>query len=147
MIVSIYSIYAARLYINPSLGNLAVKQLLWYGLGIVVFWILTKVPAKWIIKGIYPFYAFMILSLVGLLFFGTSSRPVPNMFQPWREARKITLNIHSPSFQRGHLTLTASLLNGFPCHKKGKRSQKDYFTGHIRNRQERHYAYFCHIIT
>ena len=72
MIVSIYSIYAARLYINPSLGNLAVKQLLWYGLGIVVFWILTKVPAKWIIKGIYPFYVFMILSLVGLLFFGTS---------------------------------------------------------------------------
>ena len=89
MIVSIYSIYAARLYINPSLGNLAVKQLLWYGLGIVVFWILTKVPAKWIIKGIYPFYAFMILSLVGLLFFGTSI----NNSRCWCGFRNLTAGI------------------------------------------------------
>lgn len=72
MVVSIYSIYAARLYINPNLGNLAIKQLFWYGLSIVTFFILIKLPSKFILKMIYPFYIIMILSLIGLLFFGTT---------------------------------------------------------------------------
>ena len=41
-VVSIITIYSASTYISPSMGNLALKQSIWYIVGVVLVILLKK---------------------------------------------------------------------------------------------------------
>lgn len=65
MIISFITIYSSMLYLSSSLGNLALKQLTWYGIGFlfIIFIIDSKIDIK---KYSLYFYLFNVF-LLGLL--------------------------------------------------------------------------------
>ena len=69
-IVSILSIYCASLYTSSSLGNLELKQTLWYIAGIVVIFGVVKLKNKFFYQTTWLLYWFGISLLVLLLLFG-----------------------------------------------------------------------------
>ncbi len=69
-IISIISIYSAQQLLPSSVGNLALKQLLWYLLGFGVAYLIMTVGNDLIIKNIWFLYILGIFSLIILLIFG-----------------------------------------------------------------------------
>ncbi|MDD6878634.1 MAG: FtsW/RodA/SpoVE family cell cycle protein [bacterium] len=68
-IISFLSIYSASMYLSKSLGNLVLKQILWYSIGIILIIIIFKFKLSFFIK-ISPYiYLANCLLLIGLLFF------------------------------------------------------------------------------
>lgn len=71
-LISIISIKSASMYLSSNLGNLVLKQSLWYLLGLFfLFWII-KYDNKFFYKYAYHFYIISCLLLLGLLFFAPS---------------------------------------------------------------------------
>ena len=70
-IVSILSIYSASLYTSKELGNLALKQLVWYIVGFLVILTIIKVKNDFFQQNAWSLYCIGIFLLVLLLFFGT----------------------------------------------------------------------------
>ena len=68
--ISLLSIYCAMPYTSSSLGNLFIKQLVWYTIGFLVMFFVVKVGNKPLFKYSYYFYFSGILLLVLLLLFG-----------------------------------------------------------------------------
>ena len=70
-IISIISIYSALTYTSPALGNLALKQGIWYivGWGLVI--LLIRLKNEYLYQHTWLLYFIGIISLVLLLFFGT----------------------------------------------------------------------------
>ena len=68
-LISIITIYCASIYTSKSLGNLAVKQTLWYivGIGLVVF--LIKMKNEYLYRHTVFLYVLGNILLLGLLFF------------------------------------------------------------------------------
>jgi len=56
MVISCSTIYSAMTYLPDYLGNLALKQLLFYILGFVALGFIVFLPNKWIEKVIFPLY-------------------------------------------------------------------------------------------
>ena len=78
-IISLISIYSASMYLSKTLGNLVLKQSIWYGIGILIIFIILKLKINFFIK-ISPYiYLFNIILLLGLLFVG----PVINGSRCW----------------------------------------------------------------
>lgn len=69
-IISIISIYSASTYTSASLGNLALKQALWYLVGIVVVFIVYKLKNEYIYDNSWILYILGNIILFGLLIFG-----------------------------------------------------------------------------
>ena len=68
-LISIITIYCASIYTSKSLGNLALKQTLWYivGIGLVVF--LIKMKNEYLYRHTVFLYILGNILLLGLLFF------------------------------------------------------------------------------
>lgn len=78
-IISLISIYSASMYLSKTLGNLVLKQAMWYAVGIIFIFIIYKLKISFFIK-ISPYiYLFNIILLLGLLFVG----PVINGSRCW----------------------------------------------------------------
>ena len=69
--ISILSISSALIYTSPDLGNLALKQAIWYGVGFILVLVILKIKNDYIYGFTNFLYIIGILLLVGLLFFGT----------------------------------------------------------------------------
>ena len=68
-IISIISISSALLYTSPNLGNLALKQGVWYVVGWVLVYFLIKLKNEYLYQRTWYLYIFGNLLLLGLLFF------------------------------------------------------------------------------
>lgn len=68
-IISAITISSASTYLSPSLGNLALKQLIWYGIGFILILILVKVKNEYLYRNAWFFYLLGNLLLVCLLLF------------------------------------------------------------------------------
>lgn len=78
-IISLISIYSASMYLSKTLGNLVLKQAMWYAVGILFIFIIYKLKISFFIK-ISPYiYLFNVILLLGLLFVG----PVINGSRCW----------------------------------------------------------------
>ena len=78
-IISLISIYSASMYLSKTLGNLVLKQAMWYAVGILFIFIIYKLKINFFIK-ISPYiYLFNVILLLGLLFVG----PVINGSRCW----------------------------------------------------------------
>lgn len=74
-IISVVTIYSAMSYTSPTLGNLALKQFVWYLVGGVLVFILIKLKNEYLYRHTWFLYIFGNLLLLGLLFF---AEPVNN---------------------------------------------------------------------
>lgn len=74
-IISVVTIYSAMSYTSPTLGNLALKQFIWYLAGGVLVFILIKLKNEYLYRHTWFLYIFGNLLLLGLLFF---AEPVNN---------------------------------------------------------------------
>ena len=74
-IISIISIYCAAIYTSPSMGNLTLKQTIWYLVGIVLVVIILKVKNDYIFQHSWLLYIIGNIVLLGLLIFG---QPINN---------------------------------------------------------------------
>lgn len=72
LVASYLSISSAMLYLPSYLGNLALKQILFYILGFIISLIIFFLPKKIIDYSAYPFYMICNVLLFLLLIFGTS---------------------------------------------------------------------------
>ena len=70
-IISILTINSALSYTSPTLGNLALKQAIWYLIGWVLVFILIKLKNEYLYRHTWFLYIFGNVLLVLLLFFGT----------------------------------------------------------------------------
>ena len=70
-IISIITIYSALTYTSPTLGNLALKQAIWYVIGWILVIILIKYKNEYLYNLAWPLYIFGNILLILLLFFGT----------------------------------------------------------------------------
>ena len=68
-IISIITIYSALTYTSKSLGNLAIKQAVWYGIGWLLVFLLMKVKNEYLYKRTWILYIIGNILLVGLLLF------------------------------------------------------------------------------
>ena len=70
-IISIITIYSSLTYTSPSLGNLALKQALWYGVGWILVIILIRLGNDYLYRHTWILYIVGNILLLLLLFFGT----------------------------------------------------------------------------
>ena len=70
-IISIITIYSALTYTSPTLGNLAIKQGIWYIIGWVLVFILYKLKNEYLYRHTWILYIVGNILLLLLLFFGT----------------------------------------------------------------------------
>lgn len=70
-IISVVTIYSASMYTSKSLGNLALKQTIWYIIGAVLVFILVKLKNEYLYRHTFLLYVVGNILLVGLLLFGT----------------------------------------------------------------------------
>lgn len=68
-IISIITIYSALTYTSKSLGNLALKQTIWYGVGWILVIILMKLKNNYLYQRTWYLYIIGNILLVGLLLF------------------------------------------------------------------------------
>lgn len=70
--ISLISIYSALMYLSPTLGNLALKQLIWYLIGFIIIFIILKLDNDFFYDKAYHLYILNVILLLGLLFFAPS---------------------------------------------------------------------------
>lgn len=70
-LISIVTIYSALTYTSKSLGNLALKQTIWYLIGSVLVMVVLKLKNNYFYNYARVLYILGNISLVLLLFFGT----------------------------------------------------------------------------
>lgn len=74
-IISIISIYCASIYTSASMGNLALKQAIWYIVGVVLVILILRVKNDFIFQQTWILYLIGNIVLLGLLLFG---QPINN---------------------------------------------------------------------
>ncbi len=70
-IVSIVTIYSAGMYTSKALGNLAMKQFVWYIIGSLVIWFVVKLKNEFLYNYAGYLYVGGIFLLISLLLFGS----------------------------------------------------------------------------
>lgn len=70
-IVSIITIYSALTYTSKSLGNLALKQAIWYIVGFILVFILLRLKNEYLYRHAWVLYILGNLVLIWLLLFAT----------------------------------------------------------------------------
>ena len=68
-IISITTIYSAMTYLSPDNGNLALKQAIWYLVGVVIIVILFKLKNDYLYRNAWFFYIIGNILLLSLLLF------------------------------------------------------------------------------
>ena len=74
-IISIVSIYFSTSILPNYMSNLALKQIMWYGVGFLLILLIMYLGNDFIIKNIWYIYGFGIISLILLLLF---AEPINN---------------------------------------------------------------------
>lgn len=70
-IISIITIYSAAIYTSKSMGNLTLKQSVWYLVGTILILIILRLKNEFLYRHTWFLYIFGNILLLGLLFFGT----------------------------------------------------------------------------
>ena len=70
-VISIISIYSASIYTSATMGNLVLKQTLWYLVGIILIFFILKLKNDVIFQHTFIFYVIGNILLLGLLLFGS----------------------------------------------------------------------------
>ena len=70
-IISIITIYSALTYTSKSLGNLALKQSIWYGIGSILVLVMLRVKNSFLYRNSLFLYILGNVLLILLLLFGT----------------------------------------------------------------------------
>lgn len=108
-LVSIISIYSAEHLLPDIVGNLALKQALWFILGFGIAYLIMAIGNEFLLRYIWILYGIGIISLTLLLFFGT---PI-NESRCWFSIFGIG-TIQPSEFMKIILILTiASIINKF----------------------------------
>ena len=68
-IISITTIYSAMTYLSPDNGNLALKQAIWYLVGVIIIVILFKLKNDYLYRNAWLLYIIGNILLVSLLLF------------------------------------------------------------------------------
>lgn len=97
-IISITTIYSAMTYLSKDVGNLALKQCLWYLIGTILVLIILKLKNKYLYQNAWFFYILCNILLLSLLLFAPEINnskcwfviPYIGSFQP-SEFMKISL--------------------------------------------------------
>lgn len=71
-IISIISIYATKDVLSTQYKYLWIKQILWYGIGIFLSFIIMTVGNKFLYNNAYILYIIGVISLILVLFFGVN---------------------------------------------------------------------------
>lgn len=71
-IISLFTIFSASIYLSPSLGNLVLKQAMWYIIGFLFIAIILRFNIEFFIKFAPYIYIINIILLIGLLFIAPS---------------------------------------------------------------------------
>lgn len=121
-IISILSIYSASMYLSPTLGNLALKQGLWYLIGAIIIFLVIKFKNNFFYKYSWYIYLINVILLVGLLFLA----PDINGSKCWYIIKGIG-SIQPSEFMKISLILIlAKVIDNFKK-KKRKATLKDEF--------------------
>ena len=121
-IISILSIYSASMYLSPTLGNLALKQELWYLIGVIIIFLVIKFKNNFFYKYSWYIYLINVILLVGLLFLA----PDINGSKCWYVIKGIG-SIQPSEFMKISLILIlAKVIDNFKK-KKRKTTLKDEF--------------------
>ena len=108
-IISIITIYSASSYISKDLGNLAIKQGIWYIIGIILVVIIIKFKNETLYNYTWFLYIFGNLLLLSLLIFA----PEINSSKCWFIIPKIG-SIQPSEFMKIFLMITlASMIHSF----------------------------------
>jgi len=67
-IISVISIYSAQMYLSPTLGNLSLKQGIWYLIGFLTIFLIIKLNNSFFYKYAWYIYLANCILLLGLLF-------------------------------------------------------------------------------
>ena len=120
-IISVVSIYSTRTILSTKYENLYIKQIIWYIIGFIIAFKLINFKSNIIFKHIWILYFIGNLSLIGLLFFGTSI----NNAKCWYSIKGIG-TIEPSEFMKIILILVlANMLKNY--NNKNKKSIKEEF--------------------
>ena len=97
-LISVVTINSALTYLSSDVGNLALKQVIWYGVGLLLVFIIFKVKNEYLYRNAWFFYILCNLLLLCLLLFAPAINnskcwfiiPKIGSFQP-SEFTKISL--------------------------------------------------------
>ena len=110
-IISILVIYSALTYTSSTLGNLALKQAIWYGVGWVLVILLTRLKNEYLYQHTWYLYILGNILLLLLLLFGT---PINNS-KCWFTIPGIG-SIQPSEFMKIFIMLSlATMIHNFRC--------------------------------
>ena len=119
-IISILSINKASIYISKSLGNLYIKQIYWYIIGIIILFLIQKINILKLYNYSIIIYILNTLLLLGLLLFGEEINNTKAWF------RIFNINIQPSEFMKISLILINSyIINKFYKNKKRIKTSKE----------------------
>lgn len=79
LIISLLSIYSASSYLSKDLGNLIIKQLIWYAIGFIIIVVMSLLNREKLYKYSFILYLVGNILLVSLLIFA----PITNGSKAW----------------------------------------------------------------
>ena len=71
-LISIFTLYGTNSIIDSDMGNLPLKQTIWYIIGFAIAYLVMTVGNTFIYRIVWFLYGIGIVSLIGLFFFGTT---------------------------------------------------------------------------
>ncbi len=122
-LISIITIYSAAMYTSRSLGNLALKQSIWYLLGFGLVVILVKLKNEYLYRHTWILYILGNVSLLGLLLFAS---PINNS-KCWFTIPGIG-SIQPSEFMKIFIMLTlATMIHNFRSDYKNPSLKQEFF--------------------
>lgn len=122
-LISVITIYSASVYTSKSLGNLAIKQIIWYLIGGILVIILIRLKNEYLYEHTWFLYILGILSLIGLLLFAT---PINNS-KCWFQIPGIG-SIQPSEFMKIFLMLTlATMIHNFRSDYQNPSTKDEFF--------------------
>jgi rod shape determining protein RodA len=121
-IISIVSIYGASNITQSNVGNVFLKQIMWYILGFGIAYFIMYIGIDYLLKYSFILYIIVVISLILLLFFGT----VVNNARCWFSIGTIATIQPSEFMKIVLILLLSKIINDFNDHFP-KPSLKDEF--------------------
>ncbi len=122
-LISIITIYSASTYTSKSLGNLTIKQSIWYLLGFGLVFILVKLKNEYLYRHTWLLYILGNISLIGLLLFAS---PINNS-RCWFTIPGIG-SIQPSEFMKIFIMLTlATMIHNFRSDYKNPTLKDEFF--------------------
>ncbi len=108
-LISIFTLYGADSILPSTMDNLVIKQIIWYGVGFFIVYIIMTIGNNFIYRMVWLLYILGVLSLIGLFFFGINL----NEATCWYQINK-SITIQPSEFMKIILIITnATLISKF----------------------------------